>query len=282
MTVQVPGTSANLGPGFDCLGVALDLFNEMTVSKIDRPSAASSAMVEAAAAAFFQKTGSAPFGFDWSIDGMVPRSRGLGSSVTVRLGVLHGLNVLSGHGLSREVLFELCASLEGHPDNAAPASFGGFTACLPDGRFQRFAVDPVLKFVVLIPELEMPTEDARKVLPAQIVFTDAVKNTAFACAVTAAFASGNYTALAGVFKDYLHETYRTPLIPFLPAVIAAGVGAGALGGYLSGAGSSIACVTIADPVAVATAMLEACDTVDAEVRVLSASNSGVQVLTDLA
>ena len=122
--VRVPATSANLGPGFDSLGVALRLYNTTTVVRGRGPALGD--MARDAAELFFKKTKSKSFAFHWSVEGDVPRSRGLGSSVTVRLGVLHGLNELAGRPLNRHAVFELCSELEGHPDNAAPGAFGGF------------------------------------------------------------------------------------------------------------------------------------------------------------
>jgi len=126
VTVSVPGTTANLGPGFDSFGVALDLANLVTISLVN-PATPLPAMVEATAESFFRGSGLTPVPFSWKIKGSVPQARGLGSSVTVRLGVLMGLNELSGRPVSREGIFRLCADLEGHPDNAAPALFGGFS-----------------------------------------------------------------------------------------------------------------------------------------------------------
>ena len=126
VTISVPGTSANLGPGFDSFGIALDLANRVTVS-LKSPSSPLPAMVAATAKSFFLGSGLTPLPISWKIAGDVPQARGLGSSVTVRLGILLGLNSLTGNPLSRHGIFRLCAELEGHPDNAAPAMFGGFT-----------------------------------------------------------------------------------------------------------------------------------------------------------
>ena len=136
--VRVPATSANLGPGFDSLGVALRLYNTTTVVRGRGP--APGDMASAAADLFFGKTQMKPFAFHWSVEGDVPRSRGLGSSVTVRLGVLHGLNELAGRPLKRHGVFELCAELEGHPDNAAPGAFGGFCIAPAKGPVQSYVV----------------------------------------------------------------------------------------------------------------------------------------------
>jgi len=271
--VQVPATSANLGPGFDALGVALCLSNTVTVMRTESPSP--DAMADEAAATFFSASGVEPFAFSWEIQGDVPRSRGLGSSVTVRLGLLHGLNLLADAPLNSQALYRLCAKLEGHPDNAAPAAFGGFTVARPDGSYQRFDVDESLKFVLLIPDYEVRTADARRVLPKEIPFADAVRSAANAAAIAAAFAARQYESLPGCFDDYLHQPYRATLVPGLDAVLAAGVKAGAIGGWLSGSGSTMACITQGDADVVAAAMLAAHAQPGAKVVTTVANNCGV-------
>src|SRR6478752_4119253 len=127
VTVRVPASTSNLGPGFDCLGVALRLHNMVTVIRGKMPRSSHPRIVSDAAERFFKQTRRRAFLFSLSIVEKIPRCRGLGSSATVRLGILLGLNRLSGDPLDRLTLFRLCAESEGHPDNAAPASFGGFT-----------------------------------------------------------------------------------------------------------------------------------------------------------
>ncbi len=234
-------------------------------------------MVREAAHQFFAVTGMKPFAFSHQIKGNVPVSRGLGSSVTVRLGVLMGLNALSDEPLSKQSLFELCAKLEGHPDNAAPAAFGGFTVARGKAVL-RFSVGSSLRFVLLIPPFEVRTPDARKVLPTAIPQRDAAKSAANAALLAAAFASKNYAALKGAFEDALHQPYRLKLVPMLDRVIAAGERAGALGGFLSGSGSTIACVTLENAAAVAEAMKRAARDRDATTMILQADNSGARVL----
>jgi homoserine kinase len=274
--VRVPATSANLGPGFDALGVAVRLANTVTVRRT--AAAAPDAMADEAARHFFAAIRKKPFPVAWEIRGDVPRSRGLGSSVTVRLGLLHGLNRLAGAPLDDERLYRLCAELEGHPDNAAPAAFGGFTVARPDGSYQRFAVAPKLRFALLIPDFEVRTADARRVLPKQISFPDAVRSAANASAVAAAFASKNYGALAGCFVDYLHQPARAPLVPGLDRIIAAGVKAGAIGGWLSGSGSTIACLVLdGDAEKIVAAMKRASGFKTAQTVVAAPDNRGVVV-----
>ena len=135
VTVRVPASTSNLGPGYDCLGVALRLHNSVTVVRGKTPRSSHPRIVSDAAERFFKQTRRRAFSFSCSIVERVPRCRGLGSSATVRLGILLGLNRLSGEPLDRLTLFRLCAELEGHPDNAAPATFGGFTVVQSSASF---------------------------------------------------------------------------------------------------------------------------------------------------
>jgi homoserine kinase len=234
-------------------------------------------MMRAAADLFFARTRCQPFPFSCVVRGKVPASRGLGSSVTVRLGVIHGLNFLSGRPLNRQEIFTLCAQLEGHPDNAAPAEFGGFNVT-PGAQRQRFAVKAALKFILLIPDFEVRTADARALLPARVGRAEAVESCANACAVTAAFASGKYANLHGAFRDYLHQPFRKCLVPFFDDVISAAEEAGALGGFLSGSGSTIAAVTLREPQKIARAMRMAASDVKARVLVVTADNRGARIV----
>ncbi len=271
ITVRVPGTSANLGPGYDCLGVALRLYNRVTLRRGEAP--ADHPMVAEAAAAFFAEAALDPFPFGWRIEGDVPPARGLGSSVTLRLGVLHGLNALAGEPLHRDRIFTLCSQLEGHPDNAAPAEYGGFTVA--DGfHHYAFPVDEELKFVLAIPPFEVVTREARQVLPEQLPLHEAVASSAGACRIVAAFAMRNYATLENAFEDYFHQPYRRPLVPFLDDAIQAGVAAGALGGFLSGSGSTVACVTLREPEKVGAAMLTAIAREGTRLVIVSADNEG--------
>src|SRR5215472_5766483 len=133
VTVRVPASTSNLGPGYDCLGVALCLYNSVTVVRGKVPRSSHPRIVSEAAERFFNLARRHKFSFSCSIAEQVPRCRGLGSSATVRLGLLLGLNRLSGDPLDRLTIFRLCAKSEGHPDNAAPASFGGFTVAQSRG-----------------------------------------------------------------------------------------------------------------------------------------------------
>jgi homoserine kinase len=280
ITVRVPATSANLGPGFDTLGIALSLYNRVTVT-LGRSDDSLNEMMRGAAAAFFRAAKRKPLPVSVRVRGDVPISRGLGSSVTVRLGVVAGLNKLLGEPLSTERLLEVVTELEGHPDNAAPALLGGFVASGMIGsevRTCRIAVPPKLKFVAIIPHIEIETAKARQVLPARVTLHDAVSNVNRVALIVGAFANRDYTNLRGVFWDNFHQPYRQGLLPPLFDVIRAGETAGALGGWLSGSGSTILCMTIRDAGRVAAAMKRVLDRrrIESVARVLTATNRGVK------
>lgn len=277
VTTLVPATTANLGPGFDCLGVALSIANRVTVQRAE--GGEHPKIVADAAELFFQTAGMGAFDFALSIVGEVPRSRGLGSSVTVRLGILHGLDALAGTRLGAAKLCELSAELEGHPDNAAPAAFGGFTVARAGADTLRCDVDDALKFILLIPDFEVSTPDAREVLPDSIPRNGAVTSVANACRITAAFLQRRYNLLRGCFADGLHQPFRQPLIPFLSKAIAAGERAGALGGFLSGSGSTICCITLGETDAIASAMLDAAPP-GSHIVVATADNEGTRTVPD--
>jgi homoserine kinase len=252
--------------------MALRLYNRITVERLDQAQRLPD-VLNAAARFFFKQARIRPFPFACRVHEAVPRARGLGSSATVRIGVMCGLNRLAGDPVSRENLFQLCAELEGHPDNAAPACFGGFTVARSK-LVQRFNVLPRLKCIVLIPDHEIKTSAARKILPNRIGRTDAVRSCGDACAITAAFVSRNYQNLWGKFGDAFHQPFRTKLIPYLPKVIAAAEGAGALGAFLSGSGSSIAALTLEQPREISRRMAAAIGKVPARIIILSADNHG--------
>ena len=275
VTIRVPASTSNLGPGFDCLGVALRIYNFVTISRATKHESLAPIAAKAADL-FFKRTKRQRFAFSCSAMEKIPRSRGLGSSATIRLGILHSLNELSGRPLDRLSIFQLCAELEGHPDNAAPSSFGGFTVARGEN-VQRFQVSPRLKFVLLIPDFEIQTSAARKILPAKISRTNAVASAGNACAISAAFASRNYENLRGVFSDQLHQPFRARLIPFLPGVVTAAEKAGALGAFLSGSGSTICAVTLLDARKVAAAMQRAAGSTFTKIVITTADNRGVQI-----
>jgi len=292
VTVRVPATTSNIGPGFDTLGIALKLHNQisiretddLTVARVDPMSNSpkASAITREVVDAFFRRSKVKAHGAQIEVKGDVPVSAGLGSSVTVRLGIAYALNELYGRPLADAALLELVTELEQHPDNAAPALFGGFVVTgVIDGavRYRRFNVPPSLKFVVCVPDFPVSTEKARSLLPRQVPLSDAVENIRRVALITSIFATGDFALLRGLFDDKLHQPYRKKLIPMLDDVVAAGIEAGALAGWLSGSGSSIVCLTEQKEKAVAEAMANvfAHQKIRCESHVLIADNDGTRV-----
>ncbi|MCX6949214.1 MAG: homoserine kinase [Opitutae bacterium] len=293
--VRVPGSTSNCGAGFDTLGLALTVYNTITLTRgawrgaraATKRDAAGLTMADEAAQLFFVRAGVEEFGYTLKIVGDVPISRGLGSSVTLRAGVVAALNELSGARLTKDDLCSLVTQLEGHPDNATPAVIGGFCVARCDAHtgallgVLRKAIGRDLCFVVGSPDQELETKKARGILPKELPYFDAIKSVNSAAYVVAAMVSGQYDRLRDAVCDFLHEPYRLPLIPGGKAAIDAGVKAGALTGWLSGSGSSVLCVARpreAAKVARAMATAFAAHKVPATVRRLFADNQGLVVV----
>jgi homoserine kinase len=188
--------------------------------------------------------------------------------------------------LSREQILNLLIELEGHPDNAVASFHGGFAVCAhvaadPDAGFSytRVPVEPELSFVALIPDLKLSTETARGLLPHDVPFVHAVENAQRTARIAAAFCTRDYAGLRGLFLDHLHQPFRQALIPGFGEILSAASQAGALGSFLSGAGSTLMAVTLDRVETISEAMLEAAkrNKLSAHVRVLKADNDGVQV-----
>ncbi len=295
VTVRIPGSTSNCGSGFDSLGLALQIYNRVTLTvrtdgivKPERECDARAAdMVEATVAAMAKRAPAVlTMGFTYTIEGDVPPARGLGSSITVIGGVLVGLNELANTGLDLETLVSIANELEGHPDNAAAGILGGFCVarCDPaDGRYLgtvRVPLPPELRFVVVSPSVEMLTKESRGVLPANLPYFDAVKSINASNYLVAALTTGEFERLRDGVADYMHEPYRLPRIAGGREAIAAGVAAGAYTGWLSGSGSSVLCVAPQElALAVGAAMQAAFSEagIPSEVRDLAADNVGCRV-----
>jgi homoserine kinase len=263
--VDVPGSSANLGAGFDCIGVALALINrvevevrgwsrgeiEMTIEgegrdelKDDRDNR----FVRGLEAALGAARGELPEGVGWRIDmhNAIPLARGLGSSAAATVAGIVAANALLGGPLDIATQLRIAAGIEGHPDNAAAALLGGFvvTAATPDG-VEAIRFDPPrdLRAVLFIPERRLATDAMRKALPSTVPFEDAVANLGAVALGVAGMAAGRTDLLARLTVDRLHEPYRAAVYPELPRFVAAAREAGALGACLSGAGSTIIAFT---------------------------------------
>ncbi len=251
--MRVPASSANLGPGFDCLGLALDLWNEVSfaqegdhfVYEVEGEGAEvlhglSDNLLRQAFLHAYQAWGSRPPpGMKIRARNGIPMSSGLGSSAAAILAGLCGANELLGGPLEKPDVLGLATELEGHPDNAAAALFGGLVVSVTDGDqiiTRRFDIPP-LTAVVITPDADWPTRTARAVLPASISRADAVYNIGRAVLVVEALCSGDLELLQLAMDDRLHQPYRLPQIPGAESARRAGREYGAAA--LSGAGPSI-------------------------------------------
>ncbi|MCL5058762.1 MAG: homoserine kinase [Actinobacteria bacterium] len=253
--VQVPATTANMGPGFDCLGMALQLYNtvEMSfapagllieiqgegVSEIPRDE---KNMVYLAAQRVFRLSGQKSCGLKIKLANSIPVSRGLGSSTAAIIGGMIAANILSGNKLSQKEIINNACAMEGHPDNIAAAVLGGIVVAVSaDGevKCQRILPPKNLRAVVSIPDFTLPTKTSREALPQQVPLSDAAFNLGRLALLIASLYTGDINQFGTAMEDRLHQPYRTSLVPGMKKVFAAAKLAGAKGITLSGAGPSI-------------------------------------------
>lgn len=235
MRFRAPATSANLGPGFDCVGVALELWNEMEVHGEGRGDSSPTPDEHLAVQAFARLH--SPDGFTFSFTDRIPRERGLGSSAaTIALGLVAGAH-FAGLTLSPAELLEIGLDLEGHPDNLAAALRGG--VCLTyDGQIARVADTTPATPIALIPKERVSTKGARAALPATVSHADAAFTVGRAALLGAALSSGSIDLFAAACEDRLHEPYRAAQAPLLAAV-REDLPEGAIGATLSGSGPTV-------------------------------------------
>ena len=270
--VRIPATSANLGPGFDALGLALALHNEVVAEvrdgvsvKIDGEGADRLArdganVVARGVKLAYEAAGRAFRGCALECVNRIPTSRGLGSSAAAWVGGLVAGNALLGSPLSKDALLGLAARAEGHPDNVAAAIFGGLTVSCGTAEGVTSVTLPVTKslaWVVLVPEVTSATAEARALLPRSVPREDAVFNVQRVALLLAGLQRALPAALSVALEDRLHQPYRLKLFPWMPEVVAAARAAGALGCVLSGAGPSLLAVVAGDGGAVGRAMEDA-------------------------
>jgi homoserine kinase len=269
VAVRVPATSANIGPGFDVLGLALALYNEVSAEESDRvtvavegdgsgalPTGADNVVARGVRQAF--EVAGRPFrGVALRCVNRIPPSRGLGSSAAAWVAGLVAGNALAGGALSREALLDAAARAEGHPDNVAAALLGGLTVSCATGDHVTAISLPVpasVGWVVLIPEAQGSTREARAVLLDHVSRADAVFNLQRVSLLLAALGAGRLDLLPTALDDRLHQPARWRLFPWLPAAAAAARGAGALGCVLSGAGPALLAAVAGPTEPVARAM----------------------------
>ncbi|HEY3078413.1 MAG TPA: homoserine kinase [Chloroflexota bacterium] len=296
VTARVPATAANLGSGFDCLGIALELRSEVVLD-LDRPFGIEIEgegedrlprdgrnLVARTIRGFFERLGRPVPPFHLTLRNRIPQTGGLGSSSAALVGALLAANVVAGRPSSVEQLLCLAAELEGHPDNVAPAVLGGLVVAVvePDAGLLAvpLSVPPELSAVVFVPGFVMRTRRARQVLPKLVPHRDAVFNASRTALLVSAFQSGRLDLLRVAMQDRLHQPYRSQLFPAMGAVFEAALGAGACGACLSGAGSAILAFATDRQSAIGEAMQRAAHARGVEGRWLTAdiARSGADVI----
>jgi homoserine kinase len=263
--VRVPATSANLGPGFDCLGMALSLTAEVTLESRDEPLEDPrdplARLILTAARNAYQAAGrTPPMGLSVRWEGDIPVARGLGVSAAGRAAGVVGANALCGEPLSLDDLLAIGARLEGHADNMAPALFGGLRVVVQAGEsylHQQIPLPEELKVVLFVPDFIMPTDESRRRLPPRVSRQDAVHNIGRAALLIAALSQGRLDLLAAATQDRLHQPARGQIFTAMDAIMGAAHEAGALAAYLSGGGSAIAALTTEREEDIARAMSDA-------------------------
>ncbi|MDP5272744.1 homoserine kinase [Chengkuizengella axinellae] len=252
--VKIPASTANLGPGFDTIGMALDLYTWIEMSFSDETKMKlfgdnlkgiptdKSNLIYKVAQKVFHKAGVEQPNIEIRMYSDIPLTRGLGSSASAIVGALVAANALIEYPFSDNELFQMATSIENHPDNAGASLFGGIIVANWDGeRAEYIRVEPNshLEVLAVIPDFELATEKSRNVLPDQVLFKDAVFNVSHSSLLVAALCTGNLELIKHAMKDGLHQPHRASLIPGMNTILAQAVQHGALGAALSGAGPTL-------------------------------------------
>ena len=298
--VQVPATTANLGPGFDALGLALDLWNETEfIDTDDRsvslivegegsgklPLDAENSIVDAALQ-LYDQAGRSCTGLQIHCINRIPLSSGLGSSSAALLTGLLGANALLGKPFNDEQILKQAIEMEGHPDNVAPAMLGGLVASIVyedhvvSLKLPARANRSPVHVTVVLPDFDFPTKQARAILPKQVERKDAIYNISRSVLVTEALRTGDLDLLGKAMTDRLHQPYRIPLIPGAQAAMEAAHKAGANAVALSGAGPSLIAFTAKWEAGIGEAMVQAFESAGLSARTfqLKISSDGARVL----
>lgn len=250
--IEIPATSANLGAGYDSLGLALDFYNYVNMEESDEISITSlddmavptdkSNLIYTSAYDLFKVCGKTLKGLKIEQVNNIPMTRGLGSSSACIVAGLVGANKLLNDPLSTDDLVDIAAQIEGHPDNTAPALLGGIVTAVFDGKKVHWVKQEVytkLKFVAIIPDFELKTEKARACIPKEVSHKDAVYNLSRAALFSASLLTGKFENLRTAVHDKLHQPYRMGLIPNCREVFDIAYNHGAYGVYISGAGPTV-------------------------------------------
>ncbi len=299
VTARIPASTTNLGPGFDVLGLALELYStvtleicgtrsEVVVSGVDVDKIPSSPehIAFQAVETIYQQSGKVqPKGLRLTIANGIPAIRGLGGSGTAILGGLLTANVMCGNPFSRSDLLNFASTLEGHPDNVAASLYGGLVISVQEDKHIhtiQVACDPALQVVLAIPEFTLSTQKARNILPKTVDFSDAIYNISRSSLLVACVATGKLEMLSTAMNDKLHQPYRSTLIPGFDDVVDAAISSGALCTALSGAGPTIAAYCLDNMQEVGNSMQNAFNQheIPSEILMLGIDVEGARLITD--
>ncbi|GAB6136926.1 homoserine kinase [Halanaerobaculum tunisiense] len=289
--LQVPATTANLGPGFDTLGLALSLYNDLEVEEIDTgleievvgygteelPTDKSN-LIYQAMTRLFQEVNYQPTGLYLKLTNRIPLARGLGSSAAAIVAGLKAANLLAGEPLVNTELINLATELEGHPDNVAPALLGGVVISHSEAGQVVYdkILAPDLQLVVCIPDYQLTTADSRAVLPDQVQFEDAAFNISQIGLLVTGLLKKDYTLLARSLQDRIHQPYRQELLPGF-AKMTKRLEQSALGVVISGSGPTVVALTLdqADQIGEKMVATFAEEGIKAEYLVTNPTNKGI-------
>lgn len=291
--VKVPATTANMGPGFDSIGMALTMYNIVYAEKIEKgleiiiqdgnPSIPTDEtnLIYKTICCFYDNINQPVPGIRLIQQDSIPHTRGLGSSAACIVAGLHIANAMSQSFFSKEELVQMAAQIEGHPDNTTPALLGGMTIGAMnenDMKYVKVRVADTLHFAVMIPDFTLSTELARNALPKMVSLQDAVFNASRAALLAASMISGDMDNLEIATQDRLHQPYRAPLIPNMQDILQQAKHYGAKGTFLSGAGPTLLAV-IKNVVDFRREMVGYLDTLEQkwQVQMLQADNEGAKV-----
>ncbi len=288
--VRVPATSANMGAGFDSLGIALGLYNTMRISEIESgivvynnskefiPTGERN-LIYRAMCRVFDEVGYQKKGIKIIQNSDIPVTRGLGSSSACIIGGMLAANAISGRQLKYSEILNLATDMEGHPDNVTPALFGGFCAATrEDGKtiYSSNKLSPGLKAAVMIPDFFVSTKAARTTLPENVTLEDTSYNISRAALLTSLLINGKYDDLKYAVKDKIHQGYRKANIPHFDGIMEKSYELGARATYLSGSGPTMVSLLSENYEAFAKAMTEFLETLGEKWRVsiVSVDNVG--------
>jgi homoserine kinase len=215
LIVRVPATSANLGPGYDCMGLAFELYNDFYFEEVDAMSEEDkNSLMYETVKYFYEQNNLVPPNLKIRVDSKVPMTRGLGSSATCIVAGLIFANEYSGLNLDKQKLLEFATKIEGHPDNVVPAFLGGLICAFYDDElvYYKAKISENLKFTLLIPDFSMETKKARMVVKGTLSLDHAISNIARSNLVFQAIRTGDMDLLKKSAKDFIHEPYRKTLI----------------------------------------------------------------------